>query len=254
MGPPPQRLRRSPSRGHRWRTGGAGSAAVTRSNQDVRSVFAHAVHLLSALCIGVASSGTFAQSVTLAGSMGSKALLVIDGQPHTLAVGQNARGVTLLQLSGDQARVQRGSDVTLLQLGAAPARLTGTPPPAATAGVIVLPVGLGGHFVTGGAINGRPVQFMVDTGASVVALSQTEAERIGLAWRNAPRAMTHTANGAVPVHRVNLNSVRVGEVEVTQVDAVVVPAPMPYVLLGNSFLGRFQMHRENDLLRLEMRR
>ena len=95
---------------------------------------------------------------------------------------------------------------------------------------------------------------MVDTGASVVALSQTDAERIGLAWRDAPRAVTQTANGTVPVHRINLNSVRVGEVEVTQIDAIVMPAQMPYVLLGNSFLARFRMQRDNDLLRLVLRR
>jgi aspartyl protease family protein len=195
-----------------------------------------------------------AQNVTMAGSMGSRALLVIDGQPHTLAVGQSAAGVTLLQLGDGQAQVQRGGSTATLRLGGAPARLSGTP--AATTGPqeIVLPVGLGGHFTSSGAINGRSVQFMVDTGATVVALSQTEAERIGLAWREAPRTMTQTANGPVPVHRVSLNAVRVGEVEVSNVDAVVMPAQMPYVLLGNSFLGRFQMRRDNDVLRLERRR
>lgn len=209
---------------------------------------------LSAVACLAAAHAAPAQTVTFAGSMGAKALLVIDGQPHTLAVGQSANGVTLLQLADGQARVQRGSDVALLRLGAAPARLAGTPAAAAADNVIVLAAGLGGHFTTTGAINGRPVQFMVDTGASVVALSQAEAERIGLAWRAAPRTVTQTANGIVPVHRVNLASVRVGEVELTQVDAIVMPAPMPYVLLGNSFLGRFRMQRDNDLLRLEQRR
>lgn len=235
MGPPPQRLRRSPSREHRWRTGGARSAAV-------------------ALSISTACGAGLAQSVTLSGSMGNKALLVIDGQPHTLAVGQSARGVTLLQLSDGQATVQRGSGGSiLLQLGGAPARLVGTPAARTGAQEIVLPAGLGGHFMSAGSINGRSVQFMVDTGATVVAISQAEAERIGLDWRNAPRAMTQTANGNVPVHRLNLNTVRVGEVEVTNIDAIVMPAQMPYVLLGNSFLSRFQMRRENDLLRLERR-
>ena len=200
------------------------------------------------------AGGARAQGVSFAGAMGTKALLVIDGQPHTLAVGQSAMGVTLLQLSGDLARVQRGADIAELRLGAAPARLAGTTQPGHGAQQIVLPVGLGGHFTAAGAINGRPVRFMVDTGATVVALSQADAERIGLAWRDAPRVVTHTANGAVPVHRVNLTSVRVGEVEVSHVEAVVVPAAMPYVLLGNSFLGRFQMVRDNDLLRLEKRR
>jgi aspartyl protease family protein len=209
--------------------------------------------LLSAATLLALSAGVQAQSVTLAGNMGAKALLVIDGQPHTLAVGQSAAGVTLLQLSDGQATVQSGSGRLTLRLGA-PVRLAGTPQAATTPQEIVLPVGLGGHFMSGGAINGRPVQFMVDTGATVVALSQTEAERIGLDYRSAPRAVTQTANGTVPVHRVNLNAVRVGEVEVNNIEAIVMPAQMPYVLLGNSFLARFQMRRENDLLRLERRR
>ena len=94
---------------------------------------------------------------------------------------------------------------------------------------------------------------MVDTGATVVALSQADAERIRLPYRNAERMVTYTANGPVPVHRVMLNSVRLGEVEIYNVEAVVVPAQMPYVLLGNSFLTRFQMKRENDRMTLSKR-
>ena len=195
-----------------------------------------------------------AQSVTLAGSMGNKALLVIDGQPHMLAVGQSAAGVTLQQLGEGRATVQQGGSSTTLRLGGAPARLSGTAVPAADALEIVLQAGLGGHFTSAGSINGRPVQFMVDTGATVVALSQAEAQRIGLDYRDAQRGMTQTANGPVPVHRVSLGRVRVGEVEIANVDAIVMPAQMPYVLLGNSFLSRFQMRRDNDVLRLEKRR
>ncbi|HMO46054.1 MAG TPA: TIGR02281 family clan AA aspartic protease [Rubrivivax sp.] len=210
--------------------------------------------LPTALLLLAGSMAAHAQQLSLAGSFGNKALLVIDGQPHTLAVGQSAAGVSLLQLSDGQALVRGGDGTTLLRLGAAPARLSGTPAAAAAAQEIVLPMGLGGHFISSGSINGRAVQFMVDTGATLVALSRTEAERIGLDWRQAPRAMTQTANGAVPVHRVSLGTVRVGEVEVSNVDAVVMPAAMPYVLLGNSFLVRFQMRRDNDVLRLERRR
>ena len=208
---------------------------------------------LATLLVGVGCDAS-AQSVTLAGSMGNKVLLVIDGQPHTLAVGQSALGVTLLSVSDGQATVQHGADSATLRLGGAPAKLSGTAPATTDAQEIVLQAGLGGHFTSSGSINGRPVRFMVDTGATLVSLSQAEAQRIGLDWRDAPRAMTQTANGAVPVHRVSLGRLRVGEVEVTNVDALVVPAQMPYVLLGNSFLGRFQMRRDNDVLRLEKRR
>ena len=213
----------------------------------------HRRRLPAALLLLAGSMAARAQQVSLAGSFGSKALLVIDGQPRTLAVGQSALGVTLLQLSDGQALVRSGGGTSLLRLGAAPARLNGTPSvPAAPE--IVLPMGPGGHFITSGSINGRAVQFMVDTGATLVALSRPEAERIGLDWRQAPRALTQTANGTVPVHRVSLSAVRVGEVEVHNVDAIVMPGAMPYVLLGNSFLGRFQMRRDHDVLRLESRR
>ena len=65
--------------------------------------------------------------------------------------------------------------------------------------------------------------------------------------------ITAAANGPVAVQRITLTRVRVGDVEVANVEAVVVPATMPYVLLGNSFLTRFQMRRENDVMRLEAR-
>jgi aspartyl protease family protein len=210
--------------------------------------------LLAALALlGASAAGHAQQGITLAGSMGTKALLIIDGQPHTLAVGQSAAGVTLLQLSDGQAQVQRGGSSATLRLGGAPARLIGTPTAATGPQEIVLPVGLGGHFTSSGAINGRPVQFMVDTGATVVALSQAEAERIGLAYRGGERVMMNTANGAVPAHRVMLGRLRLGEVELANVDAIVLPAAMPMVLLGNSVLTRFQMRRENDVMRLEIR-
>jgi aspartyl protease family protein len=196
-----------------------------------------------------------ARSVALAGSIGDKkALLVIDGQPHTVTVGQSINGVTLLGMSDGQAQVQFGGGTMLLRIGGAPARLSGTPNAPAAAREIVLSAGLGGHFTSSGAINGKPVQFMVDTGATLVALSQSEAERIGLDFRSGQRGMTQTANGAIPVHLVTLSALRVGEVEVNNVQAVVLPAQMPYVLLGNSFLSRFQMRRDSDVMRLEQRR
>ena len=114
-------------------------------------------------------------------------------------------------------------------------------------------MGSGGHFFSQGSINGRPVRFMVDTGASVVAISQAEAERIGLSYKAATRGMVNTANGSVPAHSVRLAAVRLGDVQVFDVEAVVIPSQMDHVLLGNSFLGRFQMRQNNDTLSLEKR-
>jgi aspartyl protease family protein len=97
------------------------------------------------------------------------------------------------------------------------------------------------------------VRFMVDTGATTIALGQAEAQAIGLDYSQGQRVMMNTANGAAPGWLVTLSAVTVGEVTVANVQAVVMPSGMPYVLLGNSFLSRFQMRRENDVMRLDLR-
>ena len=206
------------------------------------------------LAAGVAAqtvTQSVTQSVTLAGSMGSnKALLMIDGQPQMLVVGGSARGVTLHRLGDGEAEVEVAGRRLPLRLGAAPSRV-GAAARAAGDTEIVLAMGPGGHFNAAGSINGKPVSFMVDTGATTIALSQGEANRIGLDWKRGRPGLSSTANGPVPVYAVNLSSVRVGMVEIANVAAVVVPSDMPQVLLGNSFLNRFSMRRDSDVMRLE---
>ena len=207
---------------------------------------------LMAAALWLAAGLASAQGVVLAGRMGERALLMVDGQPRALAVGQAADGVRFVRWQDEIAVIERDAGLYLLRLGATPSRLGG--PAAAAAGrEIVIAAGPGGHFITGGSINGRSVRFMVDTGATVLALGRDEAQRLGLDLSTARPALSETANGTVAVQMLTLSRVRVGDVEVANVAAVVVPAAMPYVLLGNSFLTRFQMRRENDVMRLEQR-
>lgn len=208
--------------------------------------------LAALLSIAGAMNQSAAQSVAMSGSLGDKALLVIDGSPRTVAVGSTVQGVRLLSVNGDNAVVEVAGKRVALRMGSAQVNLGG----AASAGggsQIVLTAGTGGHFMTSGSINGKSVRFVVDTGATHIALSQTEADRIGLAYRQGQRGISNTANGQVPVHRVTLDVVRVGDVQVYNVDATVLPAQMDQVLLGNSFLTRFQMKRDNDVLTLDKR-
>ncbi|GAB4559788.1 MAG: TIGR02281 family clan AA aspartic protease [Rhizobacter sp.] len=193
-----------------------------------------------------------AQTVSMSGRLGDKALLMIDGSPRTVAVGSTVQGVKLVGVTTEAAVVELGGKRVTVPMGGAQVNLGG----AASEGGgsrIVLAAGSGGHFSAGGSINGRAVEFMVDTGASVVSMGQSDAERIGLKYREGQRGTAQTANGPVPVHRVMLTSVRIGDVQVYNVEALVIPAQMPYVLLGNSFLTRFQMKRENDVMTLERR-
>ena len=85
------------------------------------------------------------------------------------------------------------------------------------------------------------------------AQSVSLAGRMGIDYRSGERAWSQTANGAIPIYRVTLSSVRIGEVELANVGAAIVPAPMPGILLGNSALSRFQMRRDNDVMRLTVR-
>ncbi|MBP6223575.1 MAG: retroviral-like aspartic protease family protein [Rhizobacter sp.] len=184
--------------------------------------------------------------------MGDKALLVIDGTPRTLATGTSQSGVRLVSVNPGAAVIEVGGKRQTLTLGGSPVSLGGANSEGGGE-QIVLTAGLGGHFITGGSINGKPVEFMVDTGATTVAMSAAEADRIGLKYKDGPRMTGNTANGQVTGYRASLNSVRIGDVQVYNVEAAILPLPMPHILLGNSFLTRFQMRRENDRMTLDKR-
>lgn len=211
---------------------------------------------LAALLVALALPGAAAfagPEVSLNGSLGqSAALLVIDGQVRTVRVGQSLGGVKLLEVGDGRALVEVEGRRRELQLGAAPVAQGGR---AASPGGqrIVLTADAGGHFVTLGSINGGSVRFMVDTGATVVGLSARDADRLGLKYRNGRPIRMQTANGTINGYLMTLDRVRVGDVEISGVEAAIAERDMPYVLLGNSFLSRFQMKRENEILTLEKR-
>ena len=209
---------------------------------------------LSALVMALgATRPAWAQSVAMTGSMGSKALLVIDGgAPKALAAGDSHRGVKVVAVRSDQVTVEVGGKRQSIDLGGAPVSIGGGG--GGSGGTqIVLTASSGGHFVTSGSINGRAIQFLVDTGATSVALGVDDARRLGINYEQGERGQGRTANGAVALWRVTLKSVRIQDVEVHGVEAVVLASSMPHVLLGNSFLTRFQMKRENDILTLTRR-
>lgn len=208
------------------------------------------VPLLLACGLALAQPQPPAQ-VQLNGMLGARAaLLIIDGEARTIEVGATAKGVKLVALEDGRAVVEIGGRRQTLALGAAPGRVV---PASPTPRQIVLPMGQGGHYTSIGMINGQVTSFLVDTGATSVAISQIEAEKLGLRYMYGKRIVTLTANGVVPAYQIQLATIRIGEVEVRDVDAIVIPGAMSHVLLGNSFLNRFQMRRENDVMTLELR-
>lgn len=193
-------------------------------------------------------------SVALSGVMGSQALLVINGgQPKMVAAGATADGVKVVSASGSQAVVEIAGKRETLTVGGAPVSVGGRAAGGEGGDRIVLPLGAGGHFTGQARINGKMTGFMVDTGATVLAMSMAEADRLGVRYQDGQRVNMSTANGVSQGFMVKLPSVAVNGVEVFGVDAVVMPAGMPVVLLGNSFLSRFQMQRDSDRMILTRR-
>jgi aspartyl protease family protein len=207
---------------------------------------------LLALAAAVVCGFVQAQSVTLTGTIGTRAILVVDGgSPKTVAVGETFQGVKLVALQGEQATVEAGGRRVSLRMDT-PVSIGGSGS-GAGGNRIVLPMSSGGHFLAQGAINGRAVSFMVDTGATTVAMSAADAQRIGLDFSKGQAVRMNTANGVAQGYRISLGSVRIGDVEVYNVEAIVSQEPMPYILLGNSFISRFSMRRDADQMVLEKR-
>jgi aspartyl protease family protein len=99
-----------------------------------------------------------------------------------------------------------------------------------------------GHFQTEGRINGQRIGFMVDTGASVIALNEKSAAQFGLRpSRNDYNATVTTANGTIKAARTHLAMVEVGDLTVRDVDAMVLPdEALSENLLGLSFLSKLK--------------
>lgn len=205
---------------------------------------------LLALCALVLPGTTTAQDVGLAGIMGSKAMLMINGgEPQSVPVGKTLDGVKVLSIQDDQVMVEIGGKKRPLRVGQHAVGVSGGD----GSDKIVLTANVQGHFFTTGTVNGTSVRFMVDTGATSIALGPNDARRIGLDLRQGQRGMTSTANGTVVVTRIPLDTVTIAGVTLHNVEAVVLPTDMPIALLGMSFLNRMEMQRDGSTMTLKRR-
>ena len=209
--------------------------------------------ILVCAALALCTTAIHAQAVALSGILGSKALLVVDGgEPRAVAAGDAHRGVKVVSVQADSAVLEIGGQRQTMRVGGAPVSV-GKSVPGGSGARIVLTADGAGHFVTQGTINSRVVQCLVDTGATTIGLSMADADRIGLTYRQGQVVQVGTANGVVRGWKISLSSVRLNDVEVYDIDAIVTPNALPYVLLGNSFLTRFQMTRTNEQMVLEKR-
>jgi aspartyl protease family protein len=209
-------------------------------------------HRIATIALGLlVSTGATALDVNVVGLFPNKAVVQIEGRAlQTLSVGQKTRdGIILLSVERDGATFDIQGRRVALALGHARTR----PSPTAADSAMV-PVDGRGHFVADGEVNGMPVRFAVDTGATFITLSASEASRLRVDYRNGQKAVMETANGDVFVYRVKLDTVRVGDIAVHNVDAVITEGnSLPVALLGMNFLNRMDIRREGAIMTLTKR-
>lgn len=191
-----------------------------------------------------------AQDVALAGVLGSKAVLVVDGgPPRTLKVGDSTpEGIELLSIGNGQVEIRVGGETRLIKVGQSAVRVKRSAPAS-----VNLLADAQGHFIADGLINDKPARFLVDTGASLVSIGRSDAARMGIDPQRGTPMSAMTANGVARVWRVRLEKVQLGEVVLHNVDAAIQEADMPVVLLGMSFLGRTELRHESNRLTISLR-
>jgi len=202
---------------------------------------------LLALC-----APAWAVDISVVALFPGKAMLVVDkGKPRTLRTGETYAGVTLVSSTSEEAVVSVGGKQQRLHIGEGVYSALSVQNEHPT---VILTPDRNGHFVSSGSINGASVRFLVDTGATMVAMNVDEARRAGINYLAGERGYSQTANGVTPIYRVKLAQVTLGDITLRDIDGVVQEnGALPVVLLGMSFLGKLEMRREGDSLTLTRR-
>ncbi|WP_353155192.1 TIGR02281 family clan AA aspartic protease [Herminiimonas fonticola] len=191
-----------------------------------------------------------AADISVIGLFPGKAVLVIDGgSPKTYAIGNTVRpGIKLVDVNQTTATFDTDGKKQRIDLGEHVNRIA----PSGASSVTLQADGRG-HFMVQGQINGGTMRMLVDTGASLIALPAADARRLGIDYKKGQTAYVNTANGVVTAYQVVLNSVKIGDITLNQVDALVQENGLTFALLGMSFLNRTEMRREGEQMVLTKR-
>ena len=196
---------------------------------------------------GVMSADTTVKVIAL---FSNKAFLQVGDKQKVVKKGETFEGVLLESASGRGAVVVIDGETMTLGLNQS---IAGNFKKREHATVRIPSDAQGMYFVRG-AINGHATNFLVDTGATHVAMSGRKAKSLGIDFRKGVSGTASTASGIVPVWSVQLASVRIGGITLNNVTASVIAGDQPSeVLLGNSFLGRTEMQQAGSVLTIRKR-
>lgn len=199
--------------------------------------------------IFVSPASIAVQDITVVALFTNKAVVMFDGKRRVLVQGiESPEGVTLLSSDSETADLMIDGKKETFYLGMHIS--TGYVQPATTE--VKVWGDRNGMYFTTGSINGHLVNFLVDTGATSVAMNANQAQRLGIDFRYiGQRSQVSTASGIAVAYNIKLNSVKVGEIELRNINAVVIDGDFPVdVLLGMSFLGSLEMVHSGKALLL----
>lgn len=193
-----------------------------------------------------------AANVTVVGLFPGKAVVVINGtSPRTIGVGQKQpEQVTLISTASSSAVFDIEGKRHTLELGEHFAAPSGGP---GANNTLTLSADTVGQFWTVGQINGKSTRFLIDTGATSIALPASVARNMGIDYTKGQRGFASTAGGVVPAYRVSLDAVTVGEITLYRVEASIFEGGLDVALLGMSFLNRLEMKRDGAQMVLTKR-
>jgi aspartyl protease family protein len=211
----------------------------------VRKVRVRLASLMALVLFSAASSAV--ERVYVTALFDGKAMVEIDGKRRMLSLGQaSPEGVILISANSTSAVLEVDGERGTYRLGS---RVGGRYTAPGQSIVRILP-DRGGMYRVTGSINGHPVPFLVDTGATLVAMNGGDARSLGIDYRLKGQPMVvNTASGQARAYRIKLDEVTVGNITVRNVEAAVVDGDSPdHVLLGMSFLGRLDLERSGSVM------
>lgn len=202
--------------------------------------------------LGLACSALAAPDVSILALFKNKAVVLVDGTRRVLSAGQTSpEGVKLvaadsegatLEIDGRRERYALGDRIGSHYAGPSSREVRLWPDDQ-------------GMYLASGSINGQSVKFLVDTGASQVALNAALARRLGIDFRfDGRRGAVETASGVARAYRVMLDRVKIGDIQLRNVEALVLDGSHPRnALLGMSFLQKLDLKHEGRALVLRQK-
>lgn len=205
--------------------------------------------LIILLNTSLAWSNSNVLDIVVVGLFSDQAVVEINKKQRLLKIGKTSpEGVTLVSANSRRAVLEKDGVSKTYQLGTRIS--TDFSPPVEQTVVSLWPTN--GMYMTPGSVNGYSVDFLVDTGASAIALNAATAQRLDLDYLSGKKVGVKTASGIEVAYHVMLDEVQIGEIKLYNIRAMVLDGEQPEIaLLGMTFLSQLNMVRKDERMDLK---